>query len=79
MPRPLRRTRGALLRLVLRRPVALTLGLALLLPALWLGVADYRWETAATDGGALVVGATGAALLAAGLSGRRGDWIEPDA
>lgn len=69
-----KRFRGALLRLVLKRPVAIALGLALLLPAAWLMMQDLPWESAATDGLGLIVGATGAALVLAGIGGRRPDW-----
>jgi len=72
----LKRLRGALLRLVLKRTVAIILGLMLLIPAAWLLVQDFPWETAATDGLGLIVGATGAALLFAGIGGRRPDWQE---
>lgn len=78
MPRLLRRARGALLRLVLQRPVAIVAGVLLLAPAVWLGVEEYRWESGFTDGVALILGATGAALLLAGVSGRRRDWIDPE-
>jgi len=78
MAREGRRLRGALIRLVLNRPVSIVLGVALLAPAIWLWAGDYRWENAITDGLALVLGATGAAFLAAGLGGRRPDWIDPD-
>jgi hypothetical protein len=70
-----KRLRGVLLRLVLRRPVAIALGLTLLLPAAWLLVQDLPWETPATDGLGLIVGATGAALVFAGIGGRRPDWL----
>ena len=69
-----RRVRGWLLRLVLNRALAITLGLLLLAPALWLLIGDYPWETPVTDGLALVLGSTGAALLLAGIGGRRPDW-----
>ena len=78
MPRPWRRTRGALLRLVLHRGVAAMLGAMLAAPAVWLWIAEYRWESGVTDGASLVCGATGAALLLTAISGRRGDWIDPD-
>jgi hypothetical protein len=72
----LKRFRGALLRLLLRRPVAITIGLAMTLPAVWLLVQDLPWESPITDGLGLVVGATGVAFLLAGVGGRRPDWIE---
>lgn len=73
-----KRLRGGLLRLVLNRPLAMALGLAVAAPAAWLMVADYRWENGLTDGAALVAGATGVALLLAGLGGRRPDWFDPE-
>jgi hypothetical protein len=74
-----KRLRGWLLRLVLRRPVSIVLGIVLLAPSLWLLTVDYKWETAATEGLGLILGATGAALLLVGIGGRRPDWIDPDA
>ena len=76
--RILRRARGWLLRAVLRRTSAIALGAALRAPArlVWLG--DYTWETWYTDGVASVVGATGLALIVAGIGGRRPDWTEPE-
>ena len=73
----LKRFRGSLLRLVLKRPAAITLGLVLTAPAVWLLAQDLPWESPVTDGLGLVVGATGVAFLIAGLGGRRQDWIEP--
>lgn len=72
----LKRLRGSLLRLLLNRPAAITLGLVLTLPAAWLLFEDLVWETPVTDGLALIVGATGVAFLLAGIGGRRPDWIE---
>ena len=71
-----KRLRGALLRLVLNRSAAVALGLTLLLPAGWLLANDFAWETPATDGLGLILGATGAALFFAGIGGRRPDWEE---
>jgi hypothetical protein len=78
MGRSGRRLRGRLLRLVFNRTLAVFLGLLSAAPALWLLIGDYSWETPITDGLGLVVGATGAALLLAGLGGRRGDWVDPN-
>jgi hypothetical protein len=71
-----RRLRGLLLRLTLNRPVSLAFGTVLALPGAWLLANDYRWETGATDGIALLVLATGMALLWTGISGRKPDWHE---
>ena len=69
--------RGALLRLVRNRPVALAAGAALLGPSAWveLGGHDATWWA---DGLSLVVGATGAALLWTGLIGLRPDWVDDE-
>jgi putative flippase GtrA len=72
----LKRLRGSLLRFLLKRRAAITLGLVLTLPAAWLLFEDLPWETPVTDGLALIVGATGVAFLLAGIGGRRPDWIE---
>lgn len=72
-----RRTRRAVLRLVRSRRAALGGGALLLAPPLLLMMGDYAWESWVSDGGGLVCGATGAALLLTALSGRRPDWIEP--
>ena len=71
----LRRTRGALLRLVRRRRAAMALGVALALPAAWVefsGRYDAWWIT----GLALIVGATGLAVFWTGLTGPSPDWTE---
>jgi hypothetical protein len=70
----MRRARGALLRLVRRRALALGLGTALLVPALWLELRGH--EAWWVDGLSLVIGATGAAFLWTGLAGVRPDWID---
>jgi len=72
----LKRVRGALLRFLLKRPAAITLGLLMTAPALCLLVRDFPWETPVTDGLGLVVAATGVAFLLTGIGGRRPDWIE---
>lgn len=72
----MKRLRGWLLRLVLKRPVAIGLGLCLLAPSAWLLAQDVRWESPMTDGIGLIMGATGAALVLAGIGGRRPDWRE---
>jgi hypothetical protein len=71
----LRRTRGALLRFVRRRPVAIAVGLLLVVPAAWLELTGHNgaWWV---DGLSLVLGATGAAVLWTGLVGARPDWID---
>jgi len=70
-----RRVRGALLRLVRRRGVSIAVGLALVLPAAWVefGGHSFSWFV---EGSALVVGATGLALLWTGLTGLSPDWVE---
>jgi hypothetical protein len=71
----LRRARGLLLRFVRRRALAGLLGVALALPAAWIefsGRASAWWM----EGLALVVGATGLALLWTGLVGTAPDWNE---
>jgi hypothetical protein len=72
----LKRLRGSLLRFALKRPTAITLGLVLVAPSLWLLAQDLPWESPATDGIGLVLGATGVAFLLAGVGGRRPDWID---
>ncbi len=74
----MRRTRGMLLRLAMRRTPALVAGLVLLVPATVIAVGDYGWESWLTDGLGLIGVATGAALILTGLAGRRADWIDPD-
>jgi len=71
----MRRARGAVLRLVRRRRLAMALGLALALPAAWveLGAGDASWWL---EGLSLVTGATGLALFWTGLTGASPDWVE---
>jgi hypothetical protein len=75
MPRA-RRLRGALLRLALNRRAAIPLGALIACPGLVLMLGGFRWETGATDGLALIALATGLAILWAGVTGRRGDWVD---
>jgi hypothetical protein len=72
---PVRRVRGLVLRLVRRRGLAVVVGTALAAPAAWLELSG-RFESWWIDGLSLVVGATGVALLWAGLTGSKPDWIE---
>jgi hypothetical protein len=76
--RMLRQLRGAVLRLVRRRAVAITVGLALAVPAAWIEFAERspRWDAWWVDGLALVVGATGLAILWTGVTGVAPDWID---
>ncbi|MSO57021.1 MAG: hypothetical protein EXQ55_08915 [Acidobacteria bacterium] len=76
MARQGKRLRGWLIRLVLNRTASIVLGSLLLGPSVWLVVKDLPWESAATDGLGLICGATGVALLSAGIGGRRPDWID---
>jgi len=71
-----RRARGILLRLVRRRALAMAIGVALAAPAAWLELAsrDDAWWI---DGLALVLGATGIALIWTAATGLKPDWIEP--
>ena len=73
-----RRLRGVFLRLAFARRLATGIGGLLLAPAVVVLAGDYAWETWITDGLGLVMGATGVALVLAGLGGRKPDWIDPD-
>ena len=73
----LRRVRGILLRLVRRRPLAILVGLALVGPASWVefsGRAGAWW----VEGLALVIGATGLAILWTGITGPAPDWVDDE-
>jgi hypothetical protein len=74
----LKRFRGLLLRVALKRSLAIWCGCLLLTPAVWLLVRDHSWENPITDGLGLILGATGVAFVLAGLGGRRPDWMEPE-
>jgi hypothetical protein len=73
----LRRARGLLLRFTRRRRLALAVGLLLAVPAVWIElgeVGDAWW----VSGVALVMGATGIALIWTGLTGVPPDFVDPD-
>jgi hypothetical protein len=72
----MKRLRGVLLRTAYARRMAVAIGALLLALAAWTWLADFSWESAATDGLALVFSATGVAFVVAGLQGRRPDWTE---
>jgi len=72
-----RRTRGVVLRLARRRFAATVSGLALVGGSASLVLFDFSWESWLTDGFGLVLGATGVALVVAGLGGGRPDWVDP--
>ena len=70
-----RRARGVILRLVRRRRLVVGVGAAMAAPALWLelsGGSGVWW----LDGLGLILLATGAALIWAGITGPRPDWVE---
>ena len=71
----IRRTRGALLRLVRRRGVSISLGALLAIPAAWIEVGSVHtsWWI---EGLSLIVCATGLALFWTGLTGPSPDWVE---
>jgi hypothetical protein len=73
----IRRSRGRLLRLAHDRRLAVLVGVLLVGPSAWITLTEHAWENALSDGLALVCGATGVALLATGLGGRRPDWNDP--
>jgi hypothetical protein len=71
----LRRVRGALLRLVRRRRVAMTAGALLVAPAAWIQISG-RFDAWWIEGLSLVLGATGIAVFWTGLTGVPPDWID---
>ena len=74
----LRRTRGLLLRVAFARRAAVAAGVVLLAVFGVFRYFEFSWESWVSDGIALVLGASGAALLLAAATGRRPDWIDPD-
>jgi hypothetical protein len=73
----LRRARGLLLRLVRRRALAIVVGLALAAPAAWIEFSG-RYDAGWIQGLALVLLASGLAILWTGLTGPSPDWIDDD-
>jgi hypothetical protein len=70
----LRRARGTVLRLVRRRTQAILVGLALVVPASWVEFSGgAAWWV---EGLALVIGATGLAILWTGITGPAPDWVD---
>ena len=69
------RTRGVVLRLVRRRRLAIFVGAALAVPAAWVELSG-RFDSWWIEGLALIVGATGVAILWTGLTGVGPDWTE---
>ena len=70
-----RRVRGAVLRLVRRRTLSAVLGFALAAPAAWVQFSG-RFGVWWVEGLSLVAGATGLALIWAGIAGLGPDWID---
>ena len=73
----LRRARGILLRLVRRRRLAVIVGTALAAPAAWVEFSG-RYGAWWTEGLALIVLASGLAVLWTGITGPSADWIDLD-
>jgi hypothetical protein len=71
----IRRTRGALLRLVRRRGLAMLVGAALAGPAAWVEFSGGHFEWW-MQGLALIGGGVGIALLWTGIVGVPPDWID---
>ena len=69
------RARGVLLRLVRRRVLAMSLGLALAIPAAWVEFSG-RYEAWWIQGLALVIGATGLSIFWTGMTGPSPDWVD---
>ena len=74
----LRRSRGALLRLVRRRRLSTGLGLLLILPSAYIQFGS-RFDAWWLEGLSLVAGATGLALFWTGLTGASPDWVDQEA
>jgi hypothetical protein len=70
-----RRVRGWLLRLVRRRRLSMAIGLAFVIPSAWVEFGGH-YSSWFIEGTALVVGATGLALMWTALTGLSPDWVE---
>jgi glucose dehydrogenase len=66
-----------LLRLVRRRALAIVVGLALVVPAAWIELSG-RYDAWWVQGMALVLLASGLAVLWTGVTGPSPDWIDDD-
>ena len=64
-----------ILRFVRRRALAIVVGAALAAPAAWIELSG-RYDAWWIHGLALVVGATGVALIWTGITGPAADWVE---
>ena len=70
-----RRVRGAILRLVRRRALSMSIGAALVIPSAGVEFGGH-YTSWWMEGAALVVGATGLALFWTGMTGLSPDWVE---
>ena len=73
----IRRARGALLRLVRRRSIAIVVGVAVAGPAAWLEFSG-RYDAWWVDGLSLILCATGLGLIWSGVTGITPDWIDSE-
>jgi len=74
----LRRARGVVLRLARNRGLSALVGAAFAAPAAWMEFGSSRLLAGAwwADGVALILGATGIALLWTALTGLSPDWVD---
>jgi hypothetical protein len=71
----LRRSRGAMLRLVRHRRLAIVVGLLMIGPSAYIQFSG-RFDAWWLEGLSLLVGATGVALFWTGLTGVSPDWVD---